>query len=248
MCQAVVCAEASILGYMLALRFRYIACVAVGGIVYWPSNPCRAIPYIYIYIYTHTHTLQANVRLISPFVGRILDWHKTQKGFDAAALDPGVKSVRAIYNYYKKHGYDTQVMGASFRSLAEITGLVSVCVFFGVAQPGVLIRCACVCCPPLALCVVQSAVVSWCALGCSPSCSRVCSLVCSLALAFSLLLSLSLSLSLVRSLVWPCQPVTGNPSYCRPSIYSDLFLGPLRLLSPDGCSFPGGLRSPHHRP
>ena len=67
---------------------------------------------------------QAKVQLISPFVGRILDWHKKNSGKDfAAAEDPGVLSVTAIYNYYKKFGYKTEVMGASFRSKGEITEL-----------------------------------------------------------------------------------------------------------------------------
>ena len=71
---------------------------------------------------------QAGVRLISPFVGRIRDWWMKSSGRDAAdpypaEEDPGVLSVRAIYNYYKKHGYDTIVMGASFRSKGEITAL-----------------------------------------------------------------------------------------------------------------------------
>ena len=71
---------------------------------------------------------QAEVRLISPFVGRIRDWWMKSSGRDAAdpypaEEDPGVLSVRSIYNYYKKHGYDTIVMGASFRSKGEITAL-----------------------------------------------------------------------------------------------------------------------------
>ncbi|CAG0911158.1 unnamed protein product, partial [Cyprideis torosa] len=68
---------------------------------------------------------QANVRLISPFVGRILDWYKKAEGVDsyAPAEDPGVISVTRIYNYYKKHGYGTQVMGASFRNTDEILEL-----------------------------------------------------------------------------------------------------------------------------
>jgi transaldolase len=68
---------------------------------------------------------EAGVRLISPFVGRILDWHKKAEGKDsyAPADDPGVKSVTKIYNYYKRHGYKTEVMGASFRNLGEITEL-----------------------------------------------------------------------------------------------------------------------------
>ena len=67
---------------------------------------------------------EGGIKLISPFVGRILDWHKKNSGKDfAAAEDPGVLSVTAIYNYYKKFGYKTEVMGASFRSKGEITEL-----------------------------------------------------------------------------------------------------------------------------
>ena len=68
---------------------------------------------------------EAGAKLISPFVGRILDWYKKAEGKDsyAPAEDPGVKSVTKIYNYYKKHGHKTEVMGASFRNLAEITEL-----------------------------------------------------------------------------------------------------------------------------
>jgi len=67
----------------------------------------------------------AKVRLISPFVGRILDWHKKDSGRESypAAEDPGVISVRQIYAYYKKFGHGTEVMGASFRNLGEITEL-----------------------------------------------------------------------------------------------------------------------------
>ncbi len=67
----------------------------------------------------------AGVFLISPFVGRILDWYKTNtdKKEYTAAEDPGVISVHHIYNYYKQHGYDTVVMGASFRNLGEIEAL-----------------------------------------------------------------------------------------------------------------------------
>jgi len=67
---------------------------------------------------------EAGAFLISPFVGRILDWYKAamKKDFPAAE-DPGVKSVGAIFNYYKKFGYGTIVMGASFRSVGEITEL-----------------------------------------------------------------------------------------------------------------------------
>lgn len=68
------------------------------------------------------------IQLISPFVGRILDWYKKDSGRDSyeSAEDPGVVSVTAIYNYFKKFGYDTEVMGASFRNLGEITELAGV--------------------------------------------------------------------------------------------------------------------------
>ncbi|MDM9380455.1 transaldolase [Chlorogloeopsis sp. ULAP01] len=67
---------------------------------------------------------EAKVTLISPFVGRILDWYKKETGRDyAPAEDPGVVSVTTIYNYYKKFGYKTEVMGASFRNIGEITEL-----------------------------------------------------------------------------------------------------------------------------
>ena len=72
---------------------------------------------------------QAKVQLISPFVGRIYDWYKKTAGvsWDEAASagvnDPGVKSVRAIYNYYKKNGITTEVMGASFRNVGQIVAL-----------------------------------------------------------------------------------------------------------------------------
>lgn len=67
---------------------------------------------------------EANAFLISPFVGRILDWYKanTKKEYSKEE-DPGVKSVQQIFNYYKKHGYKTIVMGASFRNVGEITEL-----------------------------------------------------------------------------------------------------------------------------
>ena len=66
----------------------------------------------------------AGVQLISPFVGRIMDWHKAKTGNEyAPAEDPGVQSVTAIYNYYKKFDYATEVMGASFRNTGEITEL-----------------------------------------------------------------------------------------------------------------------------
>ena len=67
----------------------------------------------------------AGVTLISPFVGRIYDWYKKERKVDdiAPQEDPGVQSVTRIYNYYKKFGYPTQVMGASFRKVEQITGL-----------------------------------------------------------------------------------------------------------------------------
>jgi transaldolase len=66
----------------------------------------------------------AGAALISPFVGRILDWHRARSGRDfAPAEDPGVLSVKRIYAYYKEHGYPTTVMGASFRSVGEVTEL-----------------------------------------------------------------------------------------------------------------------------
>ena len=68
---------------------------------------------------------EAGSQLISPFVGRILDWYKQKTGDDfVGADDPGVKSVTEIYNYYKKFGYKTEVMGASFRNTGEIKELV----------------------------------------------------------------------------------------------------------------------------
>ena len=67
---------------------------------------------------------EAGVTLISPFVGRILDWYKKDTGKDyVGADDPGVQSVTTIYNYYKKFGYKTVVMGASFRNTGEIKEL-----------------------------------------------------------------------------------------------------------------------------
>jgi transaldolase len=66
----------------------------------------------------------AGVTLVSPFVGRILDWYKKDTGKDFyGADDPGVQSVTKVYNYYKKFGYKTQVMGASFRNIGEIEEL-----------------------------------------------------------------------------------------------------------------------------
>jgi transaldolase len=67
---------------------------------------------------------EAKVTLISPFVGRILDWYKKDTGRDyQGAEDPGVQSVTTIFNYYKKFGYKTVVMGASFRNIGEIREL-----------------------------------------------------------------------------------------------------------------------------
>ncbi|WP_269525579.1 transaldolase [Coraliomargarita parva] len=67
---------------------------------------------------------EAGAQLISPFVGRILDWYKANTGEDyTAETDPGVASVKEIYTYYKKFGYATEVMGASFRNIGEILEL-----------------------------------------------------------------------------------------------------------------------------
>lgn len=67
---------------------------------------------------------QAKAKLISPFVGRILDWHKARAGRDfAPADDPGVLSVKEIYAYYKQYGHSTEIMGASFRNKGEILEL-----------------------------------------------------------------------------------------------------------------------------
>ena len=71
----------------------------------------------------------ADVTLISPFVGRIYDWHKSAAGATwdeaahAGANDPGVRSVRAIYTYFKKFGVPTEVMGASFRNVGQVQAL-----------------------------------------------------------------------------------------------------------------------------
>lgn len=92
---------------------------------------------------------EAKVTLISPFVGRILDWYKadTGKTYEGAG-DPGVQSVTVVYNYYKKFGYSTQIMGASFRNVDEITELAG-CDLLTIApkllaelskQEGVLVR------------------------------------------------------------------------------------------------------------
>ncbi len=67
---------------------------------------------------------EVGAQLISPFVGRIYDWYKKNESRDfSGAEDPGVKSVQTIYNYYKKFGYKTEVMGASFRNVSQITEL-----------------------------------------------------------------------------------------------------------------------------
>ena len=71
---------------------------------------------------------EANVTLISPFVGRILDWYKADTGRDSypPSEDPGVQSVTEIYNYYKKFDYETEIMGASFRNVDEIKELAGI--------------------------------------------------------------------------------------------------------------------------
>jgi transaldolase len=67
---------------------------------------------------------EAGAKLISPFVGRIYDWYKKSTGLDyQGAEDPGVQSVKRIYNYYRKFGYNTEVMGASFRNTSQIIEL-----------------------------------------------------------------------------------------------------------------------------
>ena len=67
---------------------------------------------------------EANVKLISPFVGRIYDWYKKSTGMDyTGGQDPGVQSVKRIYQYYRKFGYKTEVMGASFRNISQIIEL-----------------------------------------------------------------------------------------------------------------------------
>ena len=70
------------------------------------------------------HCADSNITLISPFVGRIMDWYKAKTGKNyVGAEDPGVISVQTIYNYFKKFGYKTEVMGASFRNVGEILEL-----------------------------------------------------------------------------------------------------------------------------
>jgi len=79
---------------------------------------------------------EAKATLVSPFVGRIFDWHKKNEGVDAYApnKDPGVISVTHIYNYFKKFGYTTQIMGASFRNTEEIIELAG-CDLLTIAPP-----------------------------------------------------------------------------------------------------------------
>ena len=81
---------------------------------------------------------EAGAFLISPFVGRILDWYKVAMKKDSFAPheDPGVKSVQSIFNYYKKYGYKTIVMGASFRNVGEITELAG-CDYLTIAVCGI---------------------------------------------------------------------------------------------------------------
>lgn len=70
------------------------------------------------------HCAESEITLVSPFVGRIMDWFKAKTGQEYAPTDdPGVQSVQSIYNYYKKFGYSTEVMGASFRNKGEIVEL-----------------------------------------------------------------------------------------------------------------------------
>lgn len=83
---------------------------------------------------------EAGAYLISPFVGRIMDWYKAHEKKDGypSHEDPGVKSVQRIFNYYKKYGYETIVMGASFRNVGEITELAG-CDYLTIAVSGVLL-------------------------------------------------------------------------------------------------------------
>ena len=84
---------------------------------------------------------EAGAFLISPFVGRILDWYKAKTGKTyPKEQDPGVASVKAIFDYYKKHDYKTIVMGASFRSVGEITELAG-CDYLTIAVSILLHRC-----------------------------------------------------------------------------------------------------------
>jgi transaldolase len=98
------------------------------------AEPARAArhphqPHLAVLVRQAVACGQAKVQLISPFVGRIYDWYKKSAGasWDEAAMaganDPGVKSVREIYNHYKHFGIATEVMGASFRNVGQITAL-----------------------------------------------------------------------------------------------------------------------------
>lgn len=81
---------------------------------------------------------EAGAFLISPFVGRILDWYKAAKKQEyTKENDPGVASVKGIFNYYKKYGYKTIVMGASFRNTGEITELAG-CDYLTISVSGAL--------------------------------------------------------------------------------------------------------------
>ena len=103
---------------MMTARVTYTAVLVVMLRSIVSRNRCREIP-------CRAIEAMAGVRLISPFVGRILDWHKKASGrTDIPAVeDPGVLSVSRIYNYYKTYGYETEVMGASFRTAGEIKAL-----------------------------------------------------------------------------------------------------------------------------
>lgn len=80
---------------------------------------------------------EAGTFLISPFVGRILDWYKAKTGKNySKEEDPGVASVKAIFDYYKKYGYKTIVMGASFRNVGEITELAG-CDYLTISVSGI---------------------------------------------------------------------------------------------------------------
>jgi len=82
------------------------------------------------------HCAESHATLISPFVGRILDWYKHHEKVEGypPAQDPGVKSVTEIYNYFKKYGYETEIMGASFRNKEEILELAG-CDLLTIAPP-----------------------------------------------------------------------------------------------------------------
>lgn len=85
---------------------------------------CNKRPHLFVFLSQAAACAEAGATLISPFVGRILDYHKKKTGKTyTAAEDPGCVSVAEIYGYYKKHGYGTIVMGASFRSKDEVLEL-----------------------------------------------------------------------------------------------------------------------------